>query len=230
MEEIAANSKDLYGGRAPEDVPFYSIRDVARYLGVPRATLRAWVFGQGRFRAVLTTPAARDRLLSFSHLVEAHVLEALRHEHHLSLQKVRAAIGYLQRALGARRPLLEYKLSTDGLDLFVERYGQLINASQEGQLGLRRVLEAYLRRVEWDKTGRAVRLYPFTRRHSLDEPRSVVIDPRVGLGRPVIAGTSIPTAIIAQRWKAGESIEDLAKDYGRPTSDIQEAVRCEWAA
>jgi uncharacterized protein (DUF433 family) len=223
-------SRDIYQGHRPDEVALYPVRDAARYLGVPPATLRAWVFGQRGFRPVLRPADPRSRDSAFVNLVEAHGLAALRRQHHLSLQKVRTAIGYLTREFGSDRPLIQHKLSTDGLDLFVERYGQLINASREGQLGIRRLLEAYLRRIEWDERGRVARLYPFTRGLQLDQPRAVVIDPRVAFGRPVIAGTNIPTAIVAQRWRAGEPIEDLARDYGRQTLDIEEALRCERAA
>ena len=59
------------------------------------------------------------------------------------------------------------------------------------------------------------------------EPRLVVIDPLVSFGRPVLAGTGIPTAIIAERYKAGESIDELANDYGRQRYEIEESIRCE---
>ena len=55
----------------------------------------------------------------------------------------------------------------------------------------------------------------------------MVIDPFVSFGRPVLAGTGIVTAVLAERFKAGESVEELAKDYGRTALDIQEALRCE---
>ena len=41
----------------------------------------------------------------------------------------------------------------------------------------------------------------------------------------VIAGTGIPTFIIAERYAAGDSSADLAKDYGRSQEEIEEAVR-----
>ena len=55
----------------------------------------------------------------------------------------------------------------------------------------------------------------------------MVIDPHVSFGRPVLVGTGIPTAVIAERYKAGESIDELAGDYGRGPSEIEEAIRCE---
>jgi uncharacterized protein (DUF433 family) len=57
----------------------------------------------------------------------------------------------------------------------------------------------------------------------------VVIDPRISFGRPVLAGSGIPTAVIADRYKAGESVDELADDYGRKRLEIEEAIRCELA-
>ena len=59
---------------------------------------------------------------------------------------------------------------------------------------------------------------------------SVVIDPEVSFGRPVIAGTGIATGEVAARHKAGETIVQLATDYGRSLEEIDEAVRCEQRA
>jgi uncharacterized protein (DUF433 family) len=58
-------------------------------------------------------------------------------------------------------------------------------------------------------------------------PKLVAIDPRVSFGRPVIAGTSIPTAAPHERWKAGDTISALAEDYDRPIAEIEEALRYE---
>ena len=41
------------------------------------------------------------------------------------------------------------------------------------------------------------------------------------------AGSGIPTTIIAERYKAGESVDELADDYGRKRLEIEEAIRCE---
>ena len=45
----------------------------------------------------------------------------------------------------------------------------------------------------------------------------------------MLAGTGIPSAMIAERYKAGESVHELAKDYGRDRREIEEAIRCELA-
>jgi uncharacterized protein (DUF433 family) len=40
-------------------------------------------------------------------------------------------------------------------------------------------------------------------------------------------GTGIPTAVVAERYKAGETIDELAQDYGYQRLGIEEAIRCE---
>ena len=107
-------------------------------------TLRSWVRGrkyptsEGNqfFQPVIELPDDSQNLLSFINLVEIHVLDAIRRDHRISLHKVRIAIDFIKKVLTPDHPFAYHKLETDGLDLFVEEYGQLINVSQAGQLVL----------------------------------------------------------------------------------------------
>ena len=219
----------------PRSLPAYGISEVAHYLRIPQATLRSWVVGRyypteaGRrfFKPIIALPDKEVPLLSFINVVEAHVLDAIRRDHEIPLPKVRKAIDYLSRHFRSPHPLAEHTFQTFGLDLFVQKYGQLVNISQDGQLAIRSLLEAHLRRIEREPTGFPIRLYPFTRKRQPEEPRVVVIDPYVSFGRPVLVGTGIATAMIAERYKAGESIDELADDYGRKRLEIEKAIRCE---
>jgi uncharacterized protein (DUF433 family) len=125
--------------------------------------------------------------------------------------------------------LVDRRFETNGRDLFVREAEQLINVTRDGQTAIREALDLYLARIEWDPSGLAARLFPFTGKAHTDAPRAVMIDPRVAFGRPVLAGTSISTLAIAERFKAGESEAELAHDYGREESEIEEAIRCELA-
>ena len=52
--------------------------------------------------------------------------------------------------------------------------------------------------------------------------------PRRGrFGRPVVAGTSIPTAVLAEQFKAGDPVPELAKEYGASEEAVWDAIRCE---
>ena len=229
------NAQPIPASTDPRDVPSYGINEAAHYLRLPKATLRSWVLGRyydtddGRkFWPPLVEIADRDgRLLSFMNLVEAHVLGAMRQGYEVPLPKARTAINYLKNKLAVAHPLATQRFETNGTDLFVSKYGQLINASQDGQLAMRDLLRAHLRRIEWDEEGLARRLFPFIRSRQADEPKFIVIDPRVSYGRPVLVGTGIATSVIAERYKAGESMDALANDYDRRRSEIEEAIRCE---
>jgi uncharacterized protein (DUF433 family) len=54
-----------------------------------------------------------------------------------------------------------------------------------------------------------------------------VIDPTVAFGRRVLAGTRVPKAILADRFKAGDALEELADDHRTRSQAIEEALRCE---
>jgi uncharacterized protein (DUF433 family) len=206
----------------------YSIGEAAHYLNVPLTTLRAWCLGQRGFRAVIRLDGKNPGALSFLNLVEAHVLAAIRREHKVPLPAVRKALTYVQDHLDLNRPLVEAAFETDGVSLFVERLGQLINASKEGQTAMREILQAHLRRIERDEKGLPVKLFLFTRRDGTAQaPSPIVVDPRISFGRPVLVGRSVPTAVLADRFKAGDSLRELAEDYEAPSEAIEEAIRCE---
>ncbi len=227
---------DIYGGSDPREIPAYRVTDAAAYLDLPVTTLRAWSRGmnythkdgsKGYFKPVFSLPAPDRSLLSYLNLVEAFVLSSLRRKHLIDLYKIRAAIDSLRARFNSAHPLAEHEFQTNGVDLFVEEYGQLINVGHGGQLAMREVLEAYLTRVEHDPSGRAARLYPFIRLTGTDQPRNVVINPYVSFGKPVIAGTGLPTRVVAERFKAGDTIPQIAANYDRKEEEINDALRYE---
>ena len=215
----------------PRELPAYTISEAAHYLAVPAATIRYWSMGRDQYKPLIQVPRHVPTLLSFLNLTELHVLAAVRREHEVKMPSIRKAILYLaghaKGTMDKRHPLISHELETDGLDLFIEQYGQLINISQAGQIAMRQIISAALHRIDRDPAGVPVKLYPFTRSDIEDTPAIIVIDPRLSAGRPVIAGTGLATQLIAERYKAGESITDLAYDYEREHAEIEEAIRCE---
>ena len=228
----------LYGGTDPRDIPTYSVGDAARYLRIPAGTIRSWTRGRhypvkngsNFFEPIIAVKDLKPRLLSFTNLVEIHVLRAIRKHHKIQLDKVRIALDFINEEFQASHPLAGERFRTDGVDLFIERYGSLVNASKRGQTELKVAFNAHLERIEPDDTGLAIRLYPFTRSKEEDNPRIVVIDPRIAFGRLVIVETGIATSVLAERYQAGDSIDDLAYDYDCDRLKIEEAIRCELPA
>ena len=220
------------------DTPAYTPSEAARILGLPVATLKAWSFGQTnripsgevrKFHAVIRPADARHRLLSFANLCELHVLSAIRRKHKVSLPKVRASVDYVKRKLGSERPLLDRDFKTNGIDLFVTHASTLLNVSRQGQEAPRGEFEHALARIERDRSGTPIRLFPYSRSSMADknQPKTVVIDPRLAFGRPVISEVAVPTAIIIDRFRAGDSVTEMAGDYGVGKEEIEEALRFE---
>ena len=218
----------------PRELPAYTIAEAAHYLAVPATTIRYWSVGRDHYAPIVAAPKRIPALLSFLDLTELHVLSALRRDHKVRMPSIRNAIDYLSRKATTeferRHPLVSRVLETDGLDLFTEYYGELTNVSRAGQQAMRDLINVALRRIDRDPGGIPVKFYPFTRYSIEDAPTTVVIDPALSAGRPVIAGTGLATQIIAERYKLGESIRDLADDYERPHAEIEEAIRCEFTA
>lgn len=218
------------------ETPAYTVSEAAHYLGLSYSTLRSWFAGQPylyrgerkMFKAVINPADPRTQGLSFSNLVEAYVLTAIRRERKIGLPTIRKALAYLVERLGAKRPLLEEQFATKGAQLFVERLGEIINLSRHGQIEMADLIQAYLERVERDPKGLPIKLYPFTRSQPpREQPRTVVIDPRIAFGRPVVVGTAIPTAVLAEQFKAGDLPANLAKEYGANEEAVWDAIRCE---
>lgn len=217
----------------PRDMPAYGIPEAAHYLRLPTATLRSWVLGRkydtqsGKqfFEPVIHRPDPDLPLLSFFNLAEAHVLSAFRREHEIPLHQIRAALDYVRERFDRKHPLIDQQFQTDGAALFIEHLGVIVDASARGQIVMDTV-RLHFRRLDFADNV-VVRLWPFTHASLDDSPKSVFIDPRISFGRPSLARCHVPTAIIAERYKAGESIAELADDYGCDRLEIEEGLRCE---
>jgi len=217
------------------ETPLYTASEAAHYLRVPASTVRAWAFGQGyrvkgesrRFKSVIELSDRQERRLSFINLVELFVLSAIRRRHGVALPQVRKALDFLKKHYPSAHPLADHEFQTNGVDLFVEKFGEYLNLSRDGQYEIKQLIQARLRCVMRDEAGVPLQLYLSPRGADGAERGIVIIDPRFGFGRPVIEGTGIRTEVIVDRFSAGEPIDSIAADYGRSRAEIEEIVRAE---
>lgn len=223
------------------EIPIYSVGEAARYLRIAPSTLASWVKGRtypasGGMRPWpplidLADPA--ESLMSFNNLVEAHVLRALRTRHGVPMRGVRRAIDYVRERYEIDRLFLSDELliparrETDDEQchsvgaLFIEKFGELEQISEGGQLVIRRALSRHLERVDRDAEGWPVRLFPFVSGY---ERKDVLIDPRISFGRPVLAKRGIRVATIVDRVDAGEDLDHIAENYGLERDDVERAL------
>ena len=208
--------------------------EAARYLSIPAPTIRAWFLGldypSQYFKPVIKRATPNDRRLSFSNLVEAHVLRTLRTKHGISMANVRKAIDDVQEKLGIDRLLISPKLKAGAGRMFVELYSQLIELPMSGQIVIRSAFEHHLEAVVHNPRGAPVKLYPWMP-DPLGKPRTtVMIDPEISFGAPVTTYRGISTAVLTDLIDAGISIDDIATEYGLNSEEVGDAIRFERAA
>lgn len=223
---------------AVHDAPAYRASEAAHILALPFGTVQAWSFGHDyrhadgkpkRFKRVIEPADVRHKLLSFANLCELHLLGVIRRRHRVKLPQVRQAVDFMRERLGEDRPLLSTRFRTNGVDLFVESAGALLNVSQQGQQALREDFEQALSRVDYNSRGVAVRLFPYSApagSHG-EQPRAVVVDPLRSFGRPALVDVFVRTDVIADRFDAGDPIDEMASDYRVSPRQIEEAIRFE---
>ena len=216
------------------ETPMYRLAEVADYIDIPESTLQSWVYGRpyttraGRqqFQPLIEIADSERGLLSFYNVVEAHILLSTRQVHGIRMDKIRTAIDYVKQQFpfNAAHPLITQEFYTDGKHLFLKTLAETINASKGGQVALSSVMDEYLELIDRDVQGMPVKLYPKSGN------RSVVLNPALSSGRPVLKGTGVLASLIAQRVAAGESIEDLAQNYGVAPGEVRAAVEYARAA
>ncbi len=202
-------------------------KETARHLQLPSSTLGYWLTDRAAGEALVhRVPPVRRGWPSvpFVAVIEAYVLRSLR-DLGLSKKKIHDAAAAVRREFKTSYGLATQRIATDGIDIFVSYAdGDLVRA-YDGQVPIREVIDEHLRYITWDEvdgspTRLTLRQYP--------DLAPVVIDPRFGWGAPVITTNSVQVDMVVKLWRAGESLDAVAEEYGL-TRDVAEAI-CRVAA
>ncbi len=208
------------------EFPRYSISEAAFYVRIPATTLAAWTRGQDyrtrqgvhrTFEPLIELADPKNRLLSFYNLVEAHMLRSTT-ERGVPLKNVRKALDYIRDALPGSHPLLMHDFEVSGKDVFIQHLGDTVNATRYGQLAMRKILDRYLKRIERDPRGLPLRVFPIN-------SKRLVIDPQFSSGKPVVKDRGIVASVLWGRKATGETIPEIAKDYGLTQLEVKEAIQ-----
>ena len=219
--------------RPPTATLLYSLADAARYLNPPLFCLlttptgERWRPGPFPIRREVVPPR-----FTFAHFVSLYVRSAAFHIlRQWEATDDEAAVREWEEFNDALVKEWE-QYCHDGIgSVHVEQFCALVNwpfpmLSQERDELVRELVSLTLDRIDFEG-GEPIRLYPFACDPTLDAPRVVVMDPEIRFGRPALADSGIPTAILVERFRAGESIAEIAADCDLPTGDIEEAIRFE---
>lgn len=208
------------------DFPRYSIPEAALYVRIPANTLRAWTLGQNymtrigkrrTFKPLIELADKGNKLLSFYNLVEAHILRFTTEKRGIPLKNVRGALDYVHEKIPGKHPLLTHNFESSGKDLFIQHLGNTINATKQGQYAMRQILEKYLSLIPRDTYGLPIRVFPIN-------SKRLAIDPLFSSGKPIVKDKGIMASVLWGRSKSGESVSEIARDYGLTDIEVQEAI------
>ncbi|NQY00449.1 MAG: DUF433 domain-containing protein [Flavobacteriaceae bacterium] len=207
----------------------YTVSDLALILKMPKSRARYWVntYLRGDLPKITNFrynfSPEEGVFITFNSLLELHVFEQLRQKGH-SKKKILEAYTTISKLYNTKYPFTIKDIVTAGDLILLNQGGQLISANPSFQLHLKEVLIPYLEKIEFDKEGKAKRFFPS------GKANSVVINPNVQFGSPVIKGTRINVLNLVEDYHAVDSIKTLAKIYNLKEQEINDAIEFVTAA
>jgi len=160
--------------------------------------------------------------ISFLDLIDVLVAGTLR-ENGLSLQRVRKVYNEVRKTSGPH-PFARNELLTDGKLVFLrehlsKRYVRLLDVLNRQQV-FDNFIYPYLRNVAYDEATRLAVEWRIR--------EGVVVNPRIALGRPVVAGTGVTTNSIQRAFAANNERHGLvAAMFGIQEEQVRLAVEFE---
>lgn len=211
------------------DEPLLTPRETARHLMIPPATISYWLNEKANGEPLVHRVRPEKRgwpSVPFIAIVEAYVLRSLR-DLGLTKNKIRDAATEIRREFGTPYALATKRIATDGIDIFVQYADDDIIRAGDNQRPIREIIDNYLTYITWDhEDDFAARLR--LRQYPAIAP--VVIDPRFGLGAPVVEANKVPVHAIVDLWLAGESMDDVAHEYDMSREQVEAICRTTRAA
>lgn len=216
-------------------VPLYTVAEAARFLGVYPTTLSTWAKGyerrppgRGVVRGgpIIHAVAAERNFPSipFIGLAEGLVIAAFR-QSGVSMQHIRKAVEVIAREMDLEYALASKRLYADGVRVLFD-YAERVSDEELGGLTVvvsqqrvfAPVVREYLECItygqdEWPR----LLLSPVS--------RVVAADPQRSFGRPIFLHGAAPVEEVLDRFEAGETIAEVADDFGVPERDLEDVLR-----
>jgi uncharacterized protein (DUF433 family) len=206
----------------------FTLRETAGYLGLPGSTLHSWAWPAGGSTPLITCfPAhSREATVPFIGFAEAYVLSAFRRAG-VPMQRIRPAVEVLSSRIGIEHALASERLYTDGAEVLYD-YASAggneelrgLTVVRTGQRQFAEVVREYLKRIAYGGDGWALRV-----RLPIYGRADVVVDPRRAFGMPVVVRGGARVEDLVDRFVAGDTIAEIADDFGVPEAEVEDVVR-----
>jgi uncharacterized protein (DUF433 family) len=216
-------------------VGLYSVREAARLTGARERQIRRWLFGYS-FKTKASDRAWSAPLwktefseeadfyaIGFHDLLEVRFVDAFT-TRGVSLQVIRRASAKAKNLFRVDYPFTSLLFRTDGRSIFYEALGEE-DPKLFDLLKSQRVFDEVIRPSLYEgiefKDSVASRWFPLGRDHS------VVLDPLVSFGKPVVEGFGVPTEMIAATVNAEGDTKRAAQVFELPLHLVKRAVEFE---
>lgn len=222
--------------QAEYGIGIYTAPEAARMVGMGPQTLRRWLLGYDhkdkeahiRHEPALWSPqydpeVSEGVLLGFRDLIEARIVNALRKKR-IGLPTIRVCMERAREIVGQDHPFSTSQFKTDGKSIFLEITRDLDEPElvdlKHKQGVFRRVVEPSLADLDFGPDG-AERWW------LLQGKKTIVADPKLSFGQPIVAEYGISTARLADAFKAEGTIEKVAHLYEIKPRLVRDAVTYE---
>jgi len=176
----------------------YSLSEVRRYTGVPASTLWKWFNPSPDRKNPPIFESDFDRVdddfaVSFLNLIEAYVASFFKQQK-IKPGDIRRCHDILKNAWGIKHPFAFEDLRTDGRSIIISRSkdSALIDIIKNQMVF--ETVRPYLLSISYSKTTRLADTWAIA--------EGVVINPRIGFGKPVVEGAGISTLVLSDQYLA----------------------------
>lgn len=216
----------------------YPIHQAARLVGVEPRALRRWLQGYSRkskgervrseplWETQLKNEELPDEVIGFRDLLELRMVSAFV-RHGVDLKIIRATVESASQYFGKSYPLTNHQFLTDGKRIFLQSVEE--SADEQPMIDILKkqfvfsdiIKPSLYAGIEYGTDG-AVRWFPLGKR------KTIVLDPALQFGTPVIAQAGIPTDTIYASYLAeGGDKAMVARVFDITPKMVIEAVEFE---
>lgn len=158
----------------------------------------------------------KKKFVNFETLIHLYVFFEL-NKRGIKYKEILEAYDTLSRELNTPYPFTKVILSTQGNKIIANVNDFVFTADKKKQGYLKEIIIPLSKKVEY-ANDEITRFFP------LGKNKSIVVDPQIKMGTPVINGTRINTKAIYQLHKAGEKHKVISRMYNLSTKQIKDAI------
>jgi len=190
----------------------YTFREAAKLTHLKYSRVREWFVGKKTrkgpvFESDYET-VEEDIAISFHDLIDVFVAGQLR-DQGVSMQTVRRVYSTLSKDFETKHPFCRKELLSDGKQIFfrgldTKGRDEVVEVLTK-QKAFPRIILPFLRSIDYGKVTK------LAERWKID--KSVVVDPQICFGNPIIEQIGIPTSILSSAYYANEESADAVADW-----------------